>query len=231
MGPKANQSYERLSEEVRLYPCILDEAVKSRSWLEIASKLEYTDEKVARGTWENFKKLLPKRRKRVQDASRSGCGSEGVADAQRQLDELNYASWLAPYQRLRNTTSNIQIAEIAEYGEMTPDEQEVIIEIISEKSCASSSSASDEPASAGKKRAKPAAKKRAKDDDMDNLLAKIQRLENADKERSECEPELRGRSMRICFPSMAPKTCGMFQSSLYSLLIFFHSSSVAGGLI
>ena len=80
MPPKVSPKYEESAEEVRQYPCLFDkshpdyklEAVKSRSWLEIATKLGYDSEKTAETTWDNLKKLLSKRRARVRDVNRSG---------------------------------------------------------------------------------------------------------------------------------------------------------------
>ena len=61
-----SKNYEELAEEVRKYPCLYDKrqkdykdgAIKSRAWLEIATKLEYEDEKTAETSWDNLKKLL-----------------------------------------------------------------------------------------------------------------------------------------------------------------------------
>ena len=46
-----------------------------------------------------------------------------------------------------------------------------------------------------------------------------------------CEPVFFEHSIFICFPSIAPKTCGVFHNLLNSLLINFRSSSLDGGLM
>ena len=65
------------------------EEVKQRAWKEIALNLE--NGKVVEQLWNNFKKLLSKRRKA--------------------LEELNYLSWLFPFVKVRKTKSNLSLAK------------------------------------------------------------------------------------------------------------------------
>ena len=87
--------YEQLSELVKMYPCLYNkqekdfkkEEVKQRAWKEIAKELNLENGKVVEQLLSNFKKLLYKRRK--------------------VLEELNYLSWLLPFVKVRKTKSNL----------------------------------------------------------------------------------------------------------------------------
>ena len=100
--------YEQLSELVKMYPCLYNkqekdfkkEEVKQRAWKEIAKELNLENGKVVEQLWNNFKKLLSKRRKA--------------------LEELNYLSWLFPFVKIRKTKSNLSLAK--ERGKETFDE-------------------------------------------------------------------------------------------------------------
>ena len=102
--------YEQLSELVKMYPCLYNkqekdfkkEEVKQRAWKEIAKELNLENGKVVEQLWNNFKKLLSKRRKA--------------------LEELNYLSWLFPFVKVRKTKSNLSLAK--ERGEETFDEDQ-----------------------------------------------------------------------------------------------------------
>ena len=91
--------YEHLLEFVKMYPCLYNkqekdfkkEEVKQRAWKEIAKELDLENGKVVEQLWNNFKKLLSKRRKA--------------------LEELNYLSWLFPFVKVRKTKSNLSLAK------------------------------------------------------------------------------------------------------------------------
>ena len=65
--------YEQLSELVKMYPCLYNkqeqdfkkEEVKQRAWKEIAKELDLENGKVVEQLWNNFKKLLSKRRTKL----------------------------------------------------------------------------------------------------------------------------------------------------------------------
>ena len=71
MGPF--KRYEQLSELVKIYPCLYNkqeqdfkkEEVKQRAWKEIAKELDLENGKVVEQLWNNFKKLLSKRRTKL----------------------------------------------------------------------------------------------------------------------------------------------------------------------
>ena len=65
--------YEQVSEIVKTYPCLYNkyekdfkkEEVKQRAWKEIAKELDQENGKVVEQLWSNFKKLLSKRRTKL----------------------------------------------------------------------------------------------------------------------------------------------------------------------
>ena len=61
MAPFNNN--EKLSELVKLYPCLYNKQEKEqRAWNEIAKELNISNGKEAEQYWQNLKKLLSKRR-------------------------------------------------------------------------------------------------------------------------------------------------------------------------
>ena len=72
--------YEQLSELVKMYTCLYNkqekdfkkEEVKQRAWKEIAKELDLENGKVVEQLWNNYKKLLSKRRTRLKEVDVSG---------------------------------------------------------------------------------------------------------------------------------------------------------------
>ena len=76
-----------------MYPCLYNkkekdfkkEEVKQRAWKKIAKELPLENGKVVKQLWNNFKKLLSKRRTKLKEVEISP------------WEELNYLSWLFPF--------------------------------------------------------------------------------------------------------------------------------------
>ena len=96
---------EKLSELVKLYPCLYNkqekdfkkEDIKQRAWNEIAKELDISNGKEAEQYWQNLKKLLSKQRCKLKEVDVSGASAGSVNKARKALEELNYLSWLFPY--------------------------------------------------------------------------------------------------------------------------------------
>ena len=122
--------YEQLSELVKMYPCLYNkqekdfkkEEVKQRAWKEIAKELDLENGKVVEQLWNNFKKLLSKRRTKLKEVDVSGAAAGSVNKALKALDVLNYLSWLFPFVKVRKTKSNLSLAK--EGGEEAFDEDQ-----------------------------------------------------------------------------------------------------------
>ena len=82
MAPFNNN--EKLSELVKLYPCLYNkqekdfkkEEIQQRAWNEIAKELNISDGKEVEQYWQNLKKLLSKRRCKLEEVDVS-CASAG----------------------------------------------------------------------------------------------------------------------------------------------------------
>ena len=98
------------------------EEVKQRSWKEIAKELDLENGKVDEKLWNNFKKLLSKRRTKLKEVDISGTAAGPVNKAQKALEELNYITWLVPFVKGRKTKSNLSLAK--EGGEKAFDEDQ-----------------------------------------------------------------------------------------------------------
>ena len=89
--------YEQLSELVKMYPCLYNkqeqdfkkEEVKQRAWKEIAKELDLENGKVVEQLWNNFKKLLSKRRAKLKEVDVSGAAAGLVNKARKALEGLN----------------------------------------------------------------------------------------------------------------------------------------------
>ena len=122
--------YEQLSELVKMYPCLYNkqekdfkkEEVKQRAWKEIAKELDLENGKVVEQLWNNFKKLLSKRRTKLKEVDVSGAAAGPVNKARKALEELNYLSWLFPFVKVCKTKLNLSLAK--ERGEETFDEDQ-----------------------------------------------------------------------------------------------------------
>ena len=122
--------YEQLSELVKMYPCLYNkqekdfkkEEVKQRAWKEIAKELNLENGKVVEQLWNNFKKLLSKRRTKLKEVNVSGAAAGPVNKARKALEELNYLSWLFPFVKVCKTKLNLSLAK--ERGEETFDEDQ-----------------------------------------------------------------------------------------------------------
>ena len=122
--------YEQLSELVKIYPCLYNkqeqdfkkEEVKQRAWKEIAKELDLENGKVVEQLWNNFKKLLSKRRTKLKEVDVSGAAAGPVNKARKALEELNYLSWLFPFVKVCKTKLNLSLAK--ERGEETFDEDQ-----------------------------------------------------------------------------------------------------------
>ena len=98
MAPFNNN--EKLSEFVKLYPCLYNkqekdfkkEDIKQRAWNEIAKELNIANGKEAKQYWQNLKKLLSKRRCKLKEVDVSGASAGPVNKARKALEELNYLS-------------------------------------------------------------------------------------------------------------------------------------------
>ena len=105
--------YEQLSELVKMYPCLYNkqeqdfkkEEVKQRAWKEIAKELNLENGKVVEQLWNNFKKLLSKRRTKLKELDVSGAAAGTVNRARQALEELSYLSWLFPFVKVRKVES------------------------------------------------------------------------------------------------------------------------------
>ena len=81
MAPFNNN--EKLSELVKLYPCLynkqekdfIKEDIKQRAWNEIAKELNISNGKEAEQYWQNLKKLLSKRRCKLKEVDVSGASA------------------------------------------------------------------------------------------------------------------------------------------------------------
>ena len=121
--------YEQLSELVKMYPCLYNkqkdfkkEEVKQRAWKETAKELDVENGKVVEQLWNNFEKLLSKRRTKLKEVDVSGAAAGPVNKARKALEELNYLSWLFPFVKVRKTKSNLSLAK--EGGEEAFDEDQ-----------------------------------------------------------------------------------------------------------
>ena len=82
MAPFNNN--EKLSELVKLYPCLYNkqekdfkkEDIKQQAWNEIAKELNISNGKEAVQYWQNLKKLLSKRRCKLKEVGVSGEGHD-----------------------------------------------------------------------------------------------------------------------------------------------------------
>ena len=87
MAPFSNN--EKLSELVKLYPCLYNkqeknfkkEDIKQRAWNEIAKELNISNGKEAEQYWQNLKKLLSKRRCKPKEVDVSGASAGPVNKA------------------------------------------------------------------------------------------------------------------------------------------------------
>ena len=98
------------------------EEVKQRAWKEIAKELNLENGKVVEQLWNNFKKLLSKRRTKLKEVNVSGAAAGPVNKARKALEELNYLSWLFPFVKVRKTKLNLSLAK--EGGEEAFDEDQ-----------------------------------------------------------------------------------------------------------
>ena len=88
--------YEQLSELVKMYPCLYNkqgkdfkkEEVKQRAWKEIAKELDLENGKVVEQLWNNFKKLLFKRRTKLKEVDVSGDATGPVNKARKEANFL-----------------------------------------------------------------------------------------------------------------------------------------------
>ena len=111
--------YEQLSELVKMYPCLYNkqekdfkkEEVKQRAWKEIAKELVLKNGKVVEQLWDNFKKLLFKRRTKLKEVDVSSAAVGLVNKAQKAPEELNHLSWLILFVKVRKTKSNLSLAK------------------------------------------------------------------------------------------------------------------------
>ena len=87
------------------------EEVKQRAWKEIAKELDLENGKVVEQLWNNFKKLLSKRRTKLKEVDVSGAAAGPVNKARKVLEELNYLSWLFAFVKVRKTKSNLFLAK------------------------------------------------------------------------------------------------------------------------
>ena len=84
---------EKLSELVKLYPCLYNkqekdfkkEDIKQRAWNEIAKakELNISNGKEAEQYWQNLKKLLSKRRCKLKEVDVSGVSADPVNKARK----------------------------------------------------------------------------------------------------------------------------------------------------
>ena len=103
--PPTFSNYEKLSEEVKRYPCLYDkqdkdfkkEDIKQRSWTIIASELNIEKSKTAETLLGNLKKLLSKRRTKLREVDVSGAAAGPVMKARKAVQELQYLTWLFPF--------------------------------------------------------------------------------------------------------------------------------------
>ena len=87
MAPFNNN--EKLSELVKLYPCLYNkqekdfkkENIKQRAWNEIAKELNISNGKEAEQYWQNLKKLLSKRRFELKEVDVSGASAGPATSA------------------------------------------------------------------------------------------------------------------------------------------------------
>ena len=122
--------YEQLSELVKMHPCLYNkqeksfkkEEVKQRAWKEIAKELDLENGKVVEQLWNNFKKLLSKRRTKLKEVDVSGAAAGPVNKARKALEELNYLSWLFPFEKVCKIKTNLSLAK--EGGEEAFDEDQ-----------------------------------------------------------------------------------------------------------
>ena len=123
---------EKLSELVKLYPCLYNkkekdfkkEDIKQRAWTEIAKELNIESGKEVEQLWCNLKKLLSKRRVKLKELDVSGASAGPVNKARKSLEEINYLSWLFPFAKVRTTKSNLTASkEIDEEDYNDEDEQ------------------------------------------------------------------------------------------------------------
>ena len=93
--------YEHLLEFVKMYPCLYNkqekdfkkEEVKQRAWKEIAKELDLENGKVVEQLWNNFKKLLSKRRTKLKEVDVSVAAAGLVNKTRKALEEISYLSW------------------------------------------------------------------------------------------------------------------------------------------
>ena len=91
------KSYKHVSELVKIYPCLYNkqeqdfekEEAKQRAWKEIAKELDLENGKVVEQLWNNFKKLLSKRRTKLKEVDVSGAAAGLVNKARKALEGLN----------------------------------------------------------------------------------------------------------------------------------------------
>ena len=65
------------------------EEVKQKAWKEIAKELDLENGKVVEQLWNNFKKLLSKRRTKLKEVDVSGAAAGLVNKARKALEGLN----------------------------------------------------------------------------------------------------------------------------------------------
>ena len=85
---------EKLSELVKLYPCLYNkqekdfkkEDIQQRAWNEIAKELNISNGKEAEQYWQNLKKLLSKRRCKLEEVDVSGASAGPVNNLAKELN-------------------------------------------------------------------------------------------------------------------------------------------------
>ena len=115
---------EKLSELVKLYPCLYNkqekdfkkEDIKQRAWNEIAKELNISNGKEAEQYWQNLKKLLSKRRCKLKEVDVSGASASPVNKARKALEELNYLSCLFPFVKVRTTKSGHNLTLLSQFS-------------------------------------------------------------------------------------------------------------------
>ena len=99
MAPFSNN--EKLSELVKLYPCLYikqekdfkKEDIKQRAWNEIAKKLNISNGKEAEQYWQNLKKLLSKQRCKLKEVDVFGASAGPVNKARKAVWPYFFLVW------------------------------------------------------------------------------------------------------------------------------------------
>ena len=96
--------------------------VKQGAWKETAKELDLENGKVVEQFWNNFEKLLSKRRTKLKEVDAAGAANGPVNKTRKALEELNYPSWLFPFVKVCKTKLNLSLAK--EIGEEAMDEDQ-----------------------------------------------------------------------------------------------------------